>query len=142
LEKIINSAISTIQIPSNITIQVPETDIELKCDAEKIEIVLINIILNAVQEIGEDRGKIEISASLENEFCFITIKNTGKPIPEELFKKIFEPLFTTKIRGTGLGLATCKNVIEQHGGSIYVKNNPTTFIIKIPIFFKEVNRER
>jgi len=41
-------------------------------------------------------------------------------------------LFTTKLQGTGLGLATCKNIIEQHGGSILVKNKPTTFTIKFP----------
>jgi two-component system sensor histidine kinase HydH len=47
-------------------------------------------------------------------------------------KKIFEPLFTTKKTGTGLGLASCKQIIDMHGGSISVKNTPTTFTIKIP----------
>ena len=55
-----------------------------------------------------------------------------KGISEDNLEKVFEPLFTTKQRGTGLGLASCKNIIEQHQGEISVKNNPTTFTITLP----------
>lgn len=132
LKKMVNLAISSIEIPSNISVSIPQNDIEIECDAEKMEIVLINLILNAVQEIGNKVGKIEISTKDEIDDYIIEIANSGSPIPEELLKKIFEPLFTTKLRGTGLGLATCKNVIEQHGGSIAAKNDPTRFVIKFP----------
>jgi two-component system sensor histidine kinase HydH len=47
-------------------------------------------------------------------------------------EKVFEPLFTTKHQGTGLGLASCKQIIHEHQGTIHVENNPTTFVIKIP----------
>ena len=132
VKKMFESAINSIQIPINITIKLPENDIEIKCDVQKIEIVFINLILNAVQEIGEKTGEIKIITKEESEYYQIEIQNSGNPIPEEILSKIFEPLFTTKLQGTGLGLATCKNVIELHGGSIYAKNNPTTFIIKFP----------
>lgn len=132
LKKIIESAINSIKVPENITIKIPQDDIQIKCDVQKMEIVLINLILNAIQDLGENSGRIEISTKEEKDDYIIEISNTGSAIPEELLTKIFEPLFTTKLRGTGLGLATCKNVIEQHGGSIYAKNNPTTFVIKFP----------
>lgn len=132
LETMLDSALNTIKIPPSITIKKPDQDIELECDQQKFEIVLINLILNAVQAIGDKPGEIKISTyETDNDFV-IEISNSGPPIPEEFFNKIFEPLFTTKFQGTGLGLATCKNVIEKHGGQISVKNNPTTFIIKFP----------
>ncbi len=132
LIQMIDTAVSSIKIPSNVTIKFPTTDVELDCDKQKMEIVFINLILNAIQAIGEKQGEVQFTASEEDDNYIIAITNTGEPIPEEAMKKIFEPLYTTKLQGTGLGLATCKNVIEQHGGSISVKNNPTTFTIKFP----------
>jgi signal transduction histidine kinase len=132
LDQMINTALNTIQIPPNLTIKNSQTNIELNCDQQKMEIVLINLILNAVQAIGDNSGEISITSKEDNLHYEINIENSGPPIPEELADKIFEPLFTTKFQGTGLGLATCKNIIEQHGGSILVKNNPTTFTIQFP----------
>jgi signal transduction histidine kinase len=58
--------------------------------------------------------------------------DSGRGISDENLPKVFEPLFTTKQKGTGLGLASCKNIVEQHEGEISVTNNPTTFIIVLP----------
>ena len=132
LNKMLENALKSIQIPSNISISLPQKEYEIQCDVEKMEIVFINLILNSVQEIGDKQGKIEINVEEDLKSYKIEIMNSGSDIPDEILEKIFEPLFTTKLRGTGLGLATCKNVIEQHGGSIYAKNNPTTFVIVFP----------
>ncbi len=70
--------------------------------------------------------------SEDQNFHIVSIEDTGHGIPEKNLKKIFEPLFTTKQKGTGLGLASCKNIIEQHGGTIIAENNPTTFTMKLP----------
>ena len=69
----------------------------------------------------------------DKEFVTIKIQDSGPGIPEENIGKIFEPMFTTKKTGTGLGLVICKSIIEQHGGSIEVSNKPTTFTIKLPL---------
>ena len=60
------------------------------------------------------------------------IQDSGPGIPEELIPEIFDPLFTTKMEGTGLGLASCKSIINSHDGTLTVSNNPTIFKITIP----------
>jgi len=62
----------------------------------------------------------------------LTFGDTGKNIPESDLSKIFEPLFTTKQEGTGLGLVSCKKIIEQLKGTITVENNPKLFTIILP----------
>lgn len=120
-----------INAPENIKIDVPLNDISLYCDSSKLTIVLTNLINNSIQAL-EAGGKITIKASEDNDYSIIQIEDSGSGIPSEVLLKIFEPLVTTKSTGTGLGLASCKYIIEEHSGSIAVQNNPTTFTIKIP----------
>ena len=77
-------------------------------------------------------GKIEILINEKDNMIILEFIDSGEGISDENLDKVFEPPFTTKQKGTGLGLASCKNIIEQHQGEISVKNNPTTFIIKLP----------
>lgn len=108
------------------------------CDPEKMEVVFVNLIANAIQVIGDKKGDITIEISdymSEEEFLIIKVSDTGVGIPDEIQGRIFEPLFTTKQIGTGLGLSSCKNIIEQHGGTIKVSSKirtGTTFTIRIP----------
>ena len=132
LIEIVKSAASNFEIPKNIEMIFPKDDFVIKSDKEKIEIVFINLILNAIQAIENDSGKIIISAEKDEHSIKIQIQDDGNGISDEHLGSIFQPLFTTKMKGTGLGLAICKNIIEQHGWTINVKNNPTRFIIIIP----------
>ena len=111
-------------------IEIPNEDVEIKCDFELMKVVLINLIVNAIH--ADHDGKIKITSENINDKIIIQVQDNGPGIPEDKLEKIFEPLFTTKQEGTGLGLASCKSIIEQHGGKISVKNNPTRFIIEIP----------
>lgn len=131
LTNMIKNIINTIIIPSQVKIITPDMEIFMIGDEDKIEVVLINLIFNAIQAI-ENSGTIEIILSETNTETIIEVKDTGPGIPEDKLGEIFEPLFTTKQKGTGLGLASVKNIIIQHQGTISVKNNPTTFIVKIP----------
>ena len=65
-------------------------------------------------------------------YCILGLYQIQRGIPEEEIKHIFEPLYTNKSEGTGLGLSTVKNLVEQHQGRKEFKNNPTTFTIKLP----------
>ena len=66
----------------------------------------------------------------------LEFENDGPNMPDEVLSKIFEPLFTTKQKGTGLGLCAAKISVEQHEGTISVTNNPVTFTIKLPIILQ------
>lgn len=131
IKSLLQSAISSIEIPNNIKIQLPENDFILKCDTEKIEIVFINLLLNSIQAIDTSAGYIKIHMYEKNNELILEFEDSGKGISEDDKKKIFEPLYTTKQKGTGLGLAICKNIIEQHGWTLGVKTNPTVFFITI-----------
>lgn len=134
LNEIIVSALQTLMIPLNVTINFPKDDIVFLCDPQKIEIMLTNIILNAIQAIGDNKGTINIRAKKHQDSIQIKIEDSGPGIPSDIVNKIFDPLFTTKQEGTGLGLASCKNIVEQHKGDISVTNNPTTFTVTLPFY--------
>ena len=129
--KTIQDAIESTQIPENIKIQTSGEDVKCQYDHEKLLIVFINVLLNAVQAIGEKQGIISINVEEHKEKVVFYFKNNGPPIPGNVLPKIFEPLFTTNLKGTGLGLSSCKNIISQHRGKISVKPDPVTYVIEI-----------
>jgi len=129
---ILKQSLDLLIIPNNISMEIPEEDFGVKWDETQISVVFTNIILNAIQAIEKNAGKISIRVTQENDLIKIEIEDTGPNIPEKDLDKIFEPLFTTKMEGTGLGLAGCKNIIQSHKGTFTVTNNPVKFTIKIP----------
>ena len=131
-QQILNSAFISIDIPQNIEMKISKNDFEIECDKEKIEIVFINIILNAIQAIDQSSGKIVIRLFDENDKIKIEIENNGPSIPDDILPKVFESLFTTKFEGTGLGLSICENIVKRHDGVISVTSPPTIFRIELP----------
>ena len=127
----IGLSLAKVKKTDEVKIEIPNKDVEFVYDADKIEVVFDNLIINAFEAIN-GKGKITIRINdLENEVV-IEVEDSGAGVPDDLIPNIFEPLFTTKKRGTGLGLASCKSIVEQHGGSISVKNKPSVFTIKLP----------
>lgn len=131
LHDILKKVIENVQISEDIEIHLPKNNPEISCDIDKLEIVFTNLITNAIQAMN-GTGTITIFAKREQDGVVIEVEDSGPGISEEHLGKVFEPLFTTKETGTGLGLASCRNIIERHRGTLAVKNNPTTFIIKLP----------
>jgi len=119
------------EIPDNIKIKLPKSDITIKADKIKLQILFLNLIKNSVDSI-EGKGQIDFQIEEDSEKTLITIRDSGDGIPLEDIDKIFEPLFTTKQKGTGLGLASCKHIVESHGGTISVTSPPTIFTIILP----------
>lgn len=128
----IKNSLNQIQVPRKIKAIIQENDINVFADEIRLEVVFSNLLRNAVEAIGDNTGTIEIKIQEDEKEVIIDIIDSGSGISDESIGKIFEPLYTTKQTGTGLGLVSCKNIIERHGGKITVKNNPTTFTITLP----------
>ena len=132
--EMLNYAEDSLQIPKNVKLNLPDADSKIECDKEKIEISFVNLILNAIQAIGQEKeGTINIRIKSEENKVKIEFENSGQKIPEDVLPKIFDPLFTTRLKGTGLGLSSCKNIIEQHHGTISVTSRvPVIFTVMLP----------
>ena len=131
LSEVIQKSIDEVRCPPEVTINFEPTSCKTECDVIKIRGIITNIVQNGVQAMGKS-GEITISLEKVVKGVKLEIKDSGPGIPEENLEKIFEPMFTTKSTGTGLGLASCKEILQMHNGSISVKNNPTTFTITLP----------
>lgn len=104
------------------------------CDREYTRICIVNLIINAVQAI-RGAGKVCIECGREDSFSYITVTDTGEGVGPEEQERIFEPYYSTKKLGIGLGLAISKRFIEEQNGVISVKSEPgegTTMKIRLP----------
>lgn len=96
--------------------------------------IILDILLNAIEAIPKG-GKIMLRTSLKDEMVKIEVQDNGVGIPKEYLSRIFDPFFTTKTSGTGLGLSTCKDLVEQHRGKIFissVENGGTLVTLYLP----------
>lgn len=110
----------------------PDTPCYIRADKEKLKIALLNIIINAIEAIENVNGELIISLFHNEESYSLEIADNGCGIPQENLSKLFEPYFTSKRNGIGLGLASTLNIIQAHNAAIEVKskvNVGTSFII-------------
>ena len=104
-------------------------------DRHSLEEIFINLIVNACQAMASG-GEIEISAEEENAWITIRVRDAGPGLSPEQLRRIFEPFYTTKSYGTGLGLYVVKQLVEKNGGRIEAQSQPglvTTFSIILPL---------
>jgi two-component system, NtrC family, nitrogen regulation sensor histidine kinase NtrY len=106
-------------------------------DKTQINRLFTNLITNAIQALPENKqGHIQVDQKLNENSVWITVTDNGNGIPTDVQSKIFTPNFTTKTSGTGLGLAMCKSITEQHKGRIWFKTVEgvgTSFYVELPI---------
>jgi two-component system sensor histidine kinase HydH len=96
---------------------------EINADADMLYQAFLNILINAMQAMPEG-GLIYVKVSAENNTVIIVFEDEGEGIPQDIMEKIWDPFFTTKAKGTGLGLGIVKNIIESHEGSVRIDNKP------------------
>ena len=131
INEIMEESLLRANLPKTICVEYMSTMTRILCDKERIIIVLVNLFANA-NDAMEGKGKLTIKTQSHPNTFEIIVENSGASIPPENLESIFSPLFTTRNHGTGLGLATCKNILTEHKGTISASNNPTRFIINIP----------
>lgn len=117
----------------------PSEFIYIKSNAVKLQQVLLNLCVNAVQAMEEEGGSLTISLSLmEQDMVHVEIKDTGAGMDEETIQKMYTPLFTTREegKGTGLGLFVVKHIMDEYNGRIEVESEigkGTTFRVFFPL---------
>jgi two-component system NtrC family sensor kinase len=153
INAVVEEALSRTAVLDNVAVitELGENLPPLMADPDQIQQVFINLISNAAQAMTSsglvetsNEGRLEIATKVEGCFIVTEFKDNGCGIPEENLEKIFEPLFTTKAKGIGLGLAVSKQLVEAHEGTIEVESpsvglrtgevrNGTTFRVRLPI---------
>ncbi len=136
-EDLINEALVTIKdkIRSGIEVKTSCNGVSrIYCDREYVRLSLINLIVNAVQSI-RDSGEVRIEYTEEEGAVYLKVTDTGQGIAEDELDRIFEPYYSTKKLGIGLGLAITKRFVEEHGGVISAVSEVgkgTTMTIRLP----------
>ena len=111
-------------LKANVALEVihAETSIELNIDYQLIEQVLINILKNALEVVeNKENAKVKLETSVQGELVTVSISDNGAGITPEATEKIFMPFFSTKNRGSGIGLSLSKQIMQLHGGDIQLE---------------------
>jgi two-component system, NtrC family, sensor histidine kinase HydH len=110
-------------------------DMKVEVDPDRFAQILLNLYLNSLQAM-ESGGTLKIEAARHDDQVFLAVTDSGKGIAPEHLAHVFDPYFTTKPRGAGLGLANVHKLIEAHGGDIEVESSPgmgSSFVIRLPV---------
>ncbi len=114
-----------------------DSELCIRANQDEIRQVILNIILNSIDAVKNQEGQrvIKVSVKVNDEKIQMRISNNGPKIPKESISTIFEPFYTTKEFGTGIGLYVCKKIIEKHKGNISCLSNDeiTIFEINLPL---------
>ncbi len=136
---LVSAAISFVELDQRPTIAIineVEPELTVLADPDKIRQVFLNILLNAVQSI-QGEGEIRIAATVngDNDAVTVVISDTGCGMSEEQLDTAFSPFYTTKEKGTGLGLAEARKIVEAHAGDLVAtseRGKGSTFFLRLP----------
>jgi PAS domain S-box-containing protein len=137
LDNVINASIDRLTLKHiKLGVNYPDEPLYVEADGEKLMLALLNIVINAVEAMEEGKGTLDISVAEEDGLVVLRISDNGCGISEENVSRLFEPYFTQKRNGVGLGLAFTLNIVQAHNGHIEVTSQPevgTMFTITFPV---------
>lgn len=124
--ELFEEVLSGMAVPAHIKTEISiEPEVELHADAGLLRQAVANLVGNAIQAHGEQPGTVYIAARSEDDHAIIEVADDGPGFDADMLARAFEPLVTTRVTGTGLGLALVKGVTERHGGTVAASNRPT-----------------
>jgi signal transduction histidine kinase len=136
VQEVVMLARSSITTPGvEIQILVPDDLPLVECDEEQMRQVLMNLVMNGLQATPVG-GRVTVRARLEGSLLALVVSDNGPGVPDNLKDRVFDPFFTTRESGTGLGLAVVQQIVKQHGGTIDVDGDVSggaSFTVRIPI---------
>jgi signal transduction histidine kinase len=136
LREVVQDSFGLVQSGDRIQLEIAlqEERFLVNADSGQLRQVMANLMANAVEAIGQS-GRIRVEAHRGGEFDEILVRDDGPGVPSDLRQRVFEPLITTKAKGTGLGLPICRQIVERHGGTIDlidVEGRGVGFRIRLP----------
>lgn len=137
IDDVVAASIDRITLKSmKLRLNYPTEEQVILADREKLKLALLNIVINAVEAMKEGEGELNINISSNDKFAVLTIEDNGVGISEENISRLFEPYFTQKRNGVGLGLTFTLNILQAHKAVIEVSSElgrGTTFTISFPL---------
>ena len=135
LRNVCSELVLKANIPKNIDVSCQvEKDVKLSSDPDILKRIMINLVTNAVQAMPKG-GKLAMKARMDEDFTVLIVEDTGVGIHKEVSSKLFTPLFTTKAKGQGFGLAVVRRMTEALGGTVTFESEVgqgTTFFVRLP----------
>lgn len=130
-----------------VSVDAPPEPVMVRVDAELMRQALLNLLLNGMQAMPQG-GRLGISLHRDHQFAIVEVSDEGEGIPPEILPRIFELYFTTKPKGSGIGLAMTYRILQLHGGALDVRLNAnprardrgTTFTLRLPVMAAETRK--
>jgi signal transduction histidine kinase len=111
-------------------------DLTVALDEPRLRQVVLNLLRNADEALGDRKGTIRVALVAEGETALLTVVDDGPGMAPEVAAQVFDPFFTTRAEGTGLGLSLCRNIVETAGGTISLESTPgsgSRFSVRLPL---------
>jgi signal transduction histidine kinase len=130
---VVAQAIAAAHLPAAVEVAVSGAEgVVVDADPDQLARVLTNLLVNASQAM-EGRGTARVDVRREGDRVVARVADEGPGVPADLRARIFEALFTTKAKGTGLGLALCRRIVEAHGGALTLEASPAGALFQLVI---------
>ncbi len=137
MDEVIGASIDRLTLKRiKLAVSYPDGPVPILADAEKLKLAILNIVINAIEAMIEGEGELSISIHLQGDAAALRVTDNGSGISEEAITKLFEPYFTQKRNGMGLGLAFTLNILQSHKAAIDVQSAlgvGTTFLLTFPL---------